>query len=143
MNLGSGGRPLPPGCRYGGDGGWVWEIPGDAVWPDMGHSRWMASSRTKRDPRTDGRVPVGQARLFGNRSVEQHGAGLGLNRPGPLTEPLLDARQAASLLNVRRSTVYELVRSRSLPHVRVGKRGLRFVRSDLAAWVTDNTFQGR
>lgn len=102
----------------------------------------MASSRNKLAPRTDGRVPVGQARLFGNRAVEQQGAGLGPDQSGPLTEPLLDARQAASLLNVRRSTVYELVRSRSLPHVRVGKRGLRFVRSDLAAWVANNTFGG-
>jgi excisionase family DNA binding protein len=101
----------------------------------------MASSRIQRDP--DGRVPVAQASLFTNRSVEEHGAGLALDGPGPLTEPLLDTRQAASLLNVPRSAVYELVRSRSLPHVRVGKRGLRFVRSDLAAWVAENTFRGR
>src|SRR5665809_20383 len=57
-----------------------------------------------------------------------------------LSEPLLDAGQAARLLRVPRSTLYELVRSRGLPHVRVGERGLRFTRSGLAAWVSENTY---
>lgn len=57
-----------------------------------------------------------------------------------LTEPLLNADEAAQLLHVPRSTLYELVRSRHLPHVRVG-RGLRFTRTDLARWVSDNTFR--
>jgi excisionase family DNA binding protein len=57
-----------------------------------------------------------------------------------LTEPLLDAGEAARLLRVPRSTIYELVRSRGLPHVRVGERGLRFTRSDLARWVAENTY---
>ncbi|MGN6814828.1 MAG: helix-turn-helix domain-containing protein [Solirubrobacterales bacterium] len=59
---------------------------------------------------------------------------------GSLTEPLLNADEAAQLLHVPRSTLYELVRSRHLPHVRVG-RGLRFTRIDLARWVKDNTFR--
>lgn len=57
-----------------------------------------------------------------------------------LTEPLLNAGEAAKLLHVPRSTLYELVRSRHLPHVRVG-RGLRFTRFDLAQWVQENTFR--
>lgn len=57
-----------------------------------------------------------------------------------LTEPLLNADEAAQLLHVPRSTLYELVRSRHLPHVRVG-RGLRFVRDDLGRWVRENTFR--
>lgn len=57
-----------------------------------------------------------------------------------LAEPLLDAREAAKLLHVPRSTLYELVRSRGLPHVRVGQRGLRFTRADLARWVGQNSF---
>lgn len=56
-----------------------------------------------------------------------------------LTEPLLDAREAAKLLHVPRSTLYELVRSRGLPHVRVG-RALRFTRADLAVWIADNSY---
>lgn len=61
--------------------------------------------------------------------------------PAPtFSEPLLDAGEAARLLRVPRSTLYELVRSRGLPHVRVGERGLRFVRADLATWVTENTY---
>lgn len=51
-----------------------------------------------------------------------------------LAEPLLTADDAAELLRLRRSTVYELARNRRLPHVRVGRRIL-FVRSDLAAWI--------
>lgn len=57
-----------------------------------------------------------------------------------LTEPLLNADEAAKLLHVPRSTLYELVRSRHLPHIRVG-RGLRFTRADLASWISDNTFR--
>jgi excisionase family DNA binding protein len=57
-----------------------------------------------------------------------------------LTEPLLNADEAAQLLHVPRSTLYELVRSRHLPHVRMG-RNLRFTRTDLAVWVQRNTFR--
>jgi excisionase family DNA binding protein len=57
---------------------------------------------------------------------------------GSLTEPLLNADEAAQLLHVPRSTLYELVRSRHLPHVRVG-RGLRFTRVELGRWVGENT----
>lgn len=56
-----------------------------------------------------------------------------------LIEPLLDANEAARLLHVPRSTLYELVRSRGLPHVRVGKRGMRFTRADLARWISENS----
>lgn len=52
---------------------------------------------------------------------------------------LLDAREAAKLLHVPRSTLYELVRSRDLPHVKVG-RGLRFTRADLGCWVAENSY---
>jgi excisionase family DNA binding protein len=63
--------------------------------------------------------------------------------PQLLAEPLLNADQAARLLHVPRSTLYELVRSRDLPHVRIGPRGLRFTRTDLARWVTENSVVGR
>lgn len=56
-----------------------------------------------------------------------------------LTDPLLDAKEAARLLHVPRSTLYELVRSRGLPHVQIGKRGMRFTRSDLARWISENS----
>jgi excisionase family DNA binding protein len=57
-----------------------------------------------------------------------------------LAEPLLDAAEAAQLLRVPKSTLYELVRSRHLPHVRIGRRGLRFTRLELARWVRENSF---
>ena len=52
----------------------------------------------------------------------------------PLSEPLLTADEVAALLRVPRSTVYELTRTRRLPHIKVGRRTL-FVRVDLDAWV--------
>ncbi|MFN8159743.1 MAG: helix-turn-helix domain-containing protein [Solirubrobacterales bacterium] len=89
-------------------------------------------------------APLGQAGLFSDSEREplssaRQAAGGVLGLP----EPLLNAHEAAHLLNVPRSTVYELVRSRALPHVRVGDRGLRFARGDLAAWVAENTFGRR
>lgn len=57
-----------------------------------------------------------------------------------LAEPLLDANEAARLLRVPRSTLYELVRSRGLPHVRIGRRGLRFTRAELARWIGENSY---
>lgn len=61
-------------------------------------------------------------------------------QPAPLSEPLLDAEEAAQLLNVPRATLYELVRSRGLPHVRIGERGLRFTRQGLGEWVEANSY---
>lgn len=57
-----------------------------------------------------------------------------------LAQPLLNSSEAAHLLHVPRSTLYELVRSRGLPHVRIGQRGLRFTRLDLDRWVRENSF---
>lgn len=59
------------------------------------------------------------------------------------SEPLLTTDEAARLLRVPRSTLYELVRSRGLPHVRIGERGLRFTRSDLHEWIAENTYGTR
>lgn len=60
-----------------------------------------------------------------------------------LNEPLLDAEEAAQLLHVPRSTLYELVRSRGLPHVRIGDRGLRFTRAALEEWVGEHSYGTR
>ena len=54
--------------------------------------------------------------------------------PTLLSEPLLTADEVAALLRVPRSTVYELTRTRRLPHVKIGRRTL-FVRGDLDAWI--------
>jgi excisionase family DNA binding protein len=65
------------------------------------------------------------------------------NGTGLLAQPLLDAEEAARLLHVPRSTLYELVRSRGLPHVRIGERGLRFTRADLEDWVGSHSYGTR
>jgi excisionase family DNA binding protein len=46
-----------------------------------------------------------------------------------LSEPLLTADDVAALLRIPRSTVYELTRTRRLPHIKLGRRTL-FVRAD-------------
>ena len=58
-----------------------------------------------------------------------------------LSEPLLTASDVAQLLQVKRSSVYEYVRTGTLPHVKVG-RHVRFLRSDLAAWLRDQRVAG-
>jgi len=60
---------------------------------------------------------------------------LQLARPS-LNEPLLTAAEAAKLLAVRVSWVYEATRDGRLPHIHVG-RHIRFLRSDLEAWVAE------
>jgi excisionase family DNA binding protein len=52
-----------------------------------------------------------------------------------LSEPLLTPAQAAELLAVRRSWVYDAARQGELPCIRVG-RHVRFLRSDLERWVS-------
>jgi excisionase family DNA binding protein len=59
-----------------------------------------------------------------------------------LSEPLLTPADAAALLSVRTSWVYEAVRTRRLPCVRVGKH-VRFLRSDLEGWVREQRDSGR
>lgn len=66
----------------------------------------------------------------------------GSPRLGP-SAPLLTSDEAARLLRVPRSTLYELVRSRGLPHVRIGDRALRFTRADLEEWIAQNTYGTR
>jgi excisionase family DNA binding protein len=63
-------------------------------------------------------------------------------RLGP-SAPLLTADEAARLLHVPRSTLYELVRSRGLPQVRIGDRALRFTRADLEESIAQNTYGTR
>lgn len=70
-----------------------------------------------------------------------NGAAASAAAPSPLSEPLLDVAEAAALLSVRRSWIYEAVRDGRLPHLKIG-RHLRFLRSDLERWVVAQR-QGR
>lgn len=51
-----------------------------------------------------------------------------------LEEPLMTAAQAASMLSVRTSWIYDAARSGLLPCVHIGKH-VRFLRSDLEPFV--------
>jgi excisionase family DNA binding protein len=48
---------------------------------------------------------------------------------------LLTYREAASLLGIRVATLYSMISRREIPHVRLGRRMVRFDRTDLLAWV--------
>ncbi len=58
-----------------------------------------------------------------------------------LDEPLLDAEQAAALLNVRPSWVRYATRAGDLPCIRVG-RHLRFTRPMLEQWAARQQIDG-
>jgi len=47
---------------------------------------------------------------------------------------LIDAKQASEILGLRLPRLYELVRSKTVPHVRVGARQLRFDPQELRQW---------
>ncbi len=53
---------------------------------------------------------------------------------GLLNEPLLNADQAAGLLSVRKSWIYEAVRANQMPCLKVG-RHIRFTRPMLESWL--------
>ncbi|MGI9097106.1 MAG: helix-turn-helix domain-containing protein [Solirubrobacteraceae bacterium] len=57
-----------------------------------------------------------------------------------LDEPLLDAEQAAALLNVRPSWVRDATRAGRLPCIRVG-RHLRFTRPMLEQWAAQHRIE--
>jgi excisionase family DNA binding protein len=68
------------------------------------------------------------------RRVERHGGQLELAPRIGLSEPLLRPEEAAELLSVRVSWIYEAVRTGRLPHIRVGKH-IRFARAELETWL--------
>lgn len=94
-------------------------------------------------PQHAGRLLILEEPCAGYSSEVESAKWISVDERDRLEEPLLDAAEAARLLNVPRSTLYELVRSRGLPHVRIGKRGLRFTREGLQEWVRHNTHGAR
>lgn len=58
------------------------------------------------------------------------------------TDRLMTAAEAAQLLRVPRSTVYELARNRRIPFLKVGRRTL-FIRQSLLEWIAAQTVQPR
>jgi excisionase family DNA binding protein len=56
----------------------------------------------------------------------------------PLDGPLLTPTQAAQLLNVKTSWIYEATRTNRLPCIRVG-RHIRFTRGMLEDWIESHS----
>lgn len=95
---------------------------------------------------TIGRGVAGTMRDIGEmatvKRLEPRGEQLELAPRVGLNEPLLRPAEAAALLSVRTSWIYEAVRSGRLPHLRVG-RHIRFTRSDLERWASEQRVTGR
>lgn len=53
----------------------------------------------------------------------------------------LNADQVAELLGVKREHVYDLIRERDLPHVRMGSRVLRFDPAEVEEWRRANVLR--
>jgi excisionase family DNA binding protein len=100
-------------------------------------SSWWRGSESKASRSCHGPIPRGQFELTSSLSVEpptrRHG------EPSlSLTEPLLKPSDAADLLAVRTSWIYEAVRSGTLPCLQIG-RHVRFTRSMLEEWLATRT----
>lgn len=54
-------------------------------------------------------------------------------------QDLLTYAEASNHLNLKLGTLYALVSQGRVPHVRLGRRLVRFFRSDLDAWLRENT----
>jgi len=88
---------------------------------------------------------MGPRRLRGmaaSRRFERHEEQLELTPRIELSEPLLRPEDAAELLSVKVSWIYEACRTGRLPHLRVGKH-LRFTRSELERWLAGQAMQRR
>lgn len=51
---------------------------------------------------------------------------------------LLTADEAASLLRCSRSTIWKLIWTGQIPHLRVGTKSVRIARSTLDRWIAEN-----
>ena len=49
---------------------------------------------------------------------------------------LLGAKEMAEILDIGKSSVYDLVRKNQIPYVRVGS-SIRFVKTQIEAWLAD------
>jgi len=57
-------------------------------------------------------------------------------------EQLLSVPQAAKLLSISRTKLYELIHKEEIPHIKIGAR-VFFTESLLEAWIEERTVHGR
>jgi excisionase family DNA binding protein len=76
------------------------------------------------------------------RRLEMHGEQMELAPRVELSEALLRPQDAAELLSVKVSWIYESCRAGRLPFLRIGKH-LRFTRSDLERWLAEQRCPSR
>ena len=76
---------------------------------------------------------VGLLILLGKYDRKKHG--------GRCMQQLLRASEAAEFLNTSKAALYDLVRRRAIPFVRLSERRIRFSREALEKWVTTSSGQ--
>jgi excisionase family DNA binding protein len=54
-------------------------------------------------------------------------------------DDLVTYAEASKILNLKLGTLYALVAQRRVPHVRLGRRLVRFARGELQEWVRNHT----
>ena len=53
-------------------------------------------------------------------------------------DEVLGYAEAAHFLNIPIGTLYCWVHNQRIPHIRFGRRAIKFVRSDLEAWIEEH-----
>ena len=60
-----------------------------------------------------------------------------------MAESLRTVKGAADFLQLHVKSVYALVESKQIPHVRIGERGIRFRQEDLEAFLNERAVAAR
>jgi len=55
-------------------------------------------------------------------------------------QEMMNYRQTADLIGIKLGTLYSMVSRREVPHVRVGRRLIRFPRTEMMRWLAERTF---
>jgi len=67
----------------------------------------------------------------------------GLASRGNDDDPVRVIADMPDHLKMSRSTIYQYVREKHIPHIRFGKSGLRFRKSDIDRWLEKRSVNGR
>lgn len=130
--------PIPPQPSASGHGSCSRRSPGAALGARWKTHVWSSPNRTRSIAarRVTGGVSESATTAAAVVSVNTVMALDRLPQPPAEDFKLLTAAEASELIRLPRSSVYELVRNRRIPFVRIGRR-VFFVRHALIQWVSE------
>jgi excisionase family DNA binding protein len=85
-----------------------------------------------------GRIPFSK---LSNKTIMVKTEDEGVNNNIMNQDDILTVRECAKLLSISAPTLYQWVRMRKIPYIRVGVRTIRFSRTEIEKWLKENTFQ--